>query len=250
MEVFRRFCRWLYRKVYDDEIVVDPGEIERLREMSKSSALIFIPSHKSNFDHLIMYYLLFSEGFPPPHTAAGANMSFFPMSRILPRTGAYFIRRSFQNDPVYKEALAGFMNYLVQRRFHQEFFIEGGRTRSGKQLPPRYGMLRYIVEGVRAQRRDGRALRARPRLTYDQMLEVDEYVRQERRRGPKEARELRLPGAHGPLAARPRASGACTCASPSRSRWASTWSARDDQRLLVEKLAFQHRERDQRQRAR
>ncbi len=178
MELFRRFTRFCYSRVYDPEIDVSDEQLERLRELGKRQALVFIPSHKSNFDHLILYYLFFSRGFPPPHTAAGNNMSFFPMSRILPGTGAYFIRRSFQDDPVYKECLRGFITYLVQRRFHQEFFIEGGRTRSGKQLPPRYGMLRYIVEGVRRTDVD-EVLCVPTTITYDQILEVGEYVRQE-----------------------------------------------------------------------
>jgi len=236
MEVFRRFCRWLYRKVYDDEIVVDRGEIERLREMSKSSALVFIPSHKSNFDHLIMYYLLFSEGFPPPHTAAGANMSFFPMSRILPRTGAYFIRRSFQDDPVYKEALAGFMNYLVQRRFHQEFFIEGGRTRSGKLLPPRYGMLRYIVEGSASSgMTDVRFVPTA--LSYDQLLEVDEYARQlggEDKRPESFSFLVRMI-----LSLRGRSFGRVYMRFAEPIELGEHLERTRDQRLLVEKLAFQ-----------
>ena len=177
MEIFRRLCRWVYTRVYEPEIAASPDELDRLRELGRSSALVFIPSHKSNFDHLVLYYLLFSSGLPPPHTAAGNNMSFFPLSRILPGTGAYFIRRSFQDDPVYREALGGFLTYLVQRRFHQEFFIEGGRTRSGKLLPPRYGMLRYIVDGSR--RSDVRDVLFVPTaISYDQLLEVDEYARQ------------------------------------------------------------------------
>jgi glycerol-3-phosphate O-acyltransferase len=188
MELFRRFTRFCYTRVYDSEIDVQQEQLEKLRELGKRSALVFIPSHKSNFDHLILYYLFFSHGFPPPHTAAGSNMSFFPMSRILPGTGAYFIRRSFQDDPVYKECLRSFITYLVQRRFHQEFFIEGGRTRSGKQLPPRYGMLRYIVEGVR--RTDVDDVQFVPTaITYDQILEVGEYVRQEQGE-PKERESL------------------------------------------------------------
>jgi glycerol-3-phosphate O-acyltransferase len=178
MELFRRFTRFCYTRVYDAELDVAPEQLERLHELGKRSPLVFIPSHKSNFDHLILYYLFFSNGFPPPHTAAGNNMSFFPMSRILPGTGAYFMRRAFQDDPVYKECLRSFITYLVQRRFHQEFFIEGGRTRSGKQLPPRYGMLRYIVEGVRRTDVDD-VLIVPTSITYDQVLEVGEYVRQE-----------------------------------------------------------------------
>lgn len=186
MELFRRFVTWLYTKIYDKDIDVHPHEIEKLRALGRTSALVFIPSHKSNFDHMMLYHLLFTNGFAPPHTAAGNNMSFFPMSRILPKTGAYFIRRSFQNDPIYKESLRGFINYLVQRRFHQEFFIEGGRTRSGKLLPPRYGMLRYIVDGIR--RADVSDVYFVPTaITYDQVFEVEEYVKEQL--GGKKERE-------------------------------------------------------------
>lgn len=177
MEVFRRFCRWLYTRVYDAEIAVDPRALERLRELGRESPLVFVPSHKSHFDHAIMYSLLASVGLPPPHTAAGNNMAFFPMNRLLPRTGAYFIRRSFQDDPVYRECLAGLIDFLVERGFHQEFFIEGGRTRSGKLLPPRYGMVRYIVDGAR-RRRVSDARFVPVSIAYDELLEVDDYTRE------------------------------------------------------------------------
>ena len=177
MEVFRRFTRWIYTLAYDPEIDVDPGQLDKLRELGRRSPLVFVPSHKSNFDHLALYSLLFTSGFPPPHTAAGINMSFFPMSRILPGTGAYFLRRSFQDDPIYKESLRAFINSLVQHRFHQEFFIEGGRSRSGKLLPPRYGILNYVVDGAR--RHDiGEVLFVPVSISYDQILELAEYVRQ------------------------------------------------------------------------
>jgi len=177
MEIFRRFTRWIYTLAYEPEIDVDPGELEKLRELGRRAPLVFIPSHKSNFDHLALYSLLSSFGFPPPHTAAGINMAFFPMSRILPGTGAYFLRRSFSDDPIYKESLRAFINTLVQHRFHQEFFIEGGRSRSGKLLPPRYGILNYVVDGAR--RHDiGEVLFVPVAIAYDQILELAEYVRQ------------------------------------------------------------------------
>ena len=178
MELFHRFARWLYTRVYEPEIVVKRHELDHLHELGRRAALVFIPSHKSNFDHLSLYALLFSSGFPPPHTAAGINMSFFPMNRILPRTGAYFIRRSFHNDPIYKECLRAFISYLVQRRFHQEFFIEGGRTRSGKLLPPRYGMLRYVVEGSRKTHVQD-VYFIPTAITYSQIFEVEGYVREQ-----------------------------------------------------------------------
>jgi glycerol-3-phosphate O-acyltransferase len=178
IELLRRFVRWMYTKVYDDEIDVEPGQLERLLELSRSTPLVFTPSHKSNFDHLVLFYLLTSSGFPPPHTAAGINMSFFPMSRVLPGTGAYFIRRSFANDPVYKECLRRFIEYLVQRRFHQEFFIEGGRSRAGKLLPPRYGMLNYVVDGVQRSHVDD-VLFVPTAIAYDEVAEIGDYVREQ-----------------------------------------------------------------------
>ena len=178
IELLRRFVRWMYTKVYASEIEVEPGQLERLRRLSRECPLVFAPSHKSNFDHLVLFYLLLSSGFPPPHTAAGINMSFFPMSHVLPGTGAYFIRRSFANDPVYKECLRRFVEYLVQRRFHQEFFIEGGRSRTGKLLPPRYGMINYIVGGVERSNVDD-VLFVPTSIAYDEVAEIGDYVREQ-----------------------------------------------------------------------
>ena len=236
VELLRRFAGWLYSQVYDAEIAVDPRALERLRELGKTSSLVFIPSHKSNFDHLVLYYLLVTAGFSPPHTAAGINMAFFPMGWILPRTGAYFIRRSFRDDPVYRAALAEFMSYLVRGRFHQEFFIEGGRTRSGKLLPPRYGMLRYIVDGSRRSGVDD--VRFVPTaITYDQLLEVEEYVRQVL--GDEKERESFGFLIRTIRAARKRRLGRVyvSFAEPIPLR-AHLERAGDDQ-LVVEKLAFQ-----------
>ncbi len=178
MELFARFCGGAFRLAYESDVDVDAARLGRLRELARRSPLVFVPSHQSNLDHLVLYHALFTSGFPPPFTAAGINMSFWPLSRILPGTGAFFLRRSISDDPVYREALRGFVNYLVQRRFHLEFFIEGGRTRTGKLLPPRYGLLRYIVDSAREHGMDD-VLIVPTSLTYDQVLEVGEYVRQQ-----------------------------------------------------------------------
>ncbi len=235
MEIFRRFSRWVCSMAFDPEFDVDPGELEKLRQLGRRAPLVFIPSHKSNFDHMSLYSLLFSSGFPPPHTAAGINMSFFPMSRILPGTGAYFLRRSFQDDPIYKESLRGFINTLVQHRFHQEFFIEGGRSRSGKLLPPRYGILNYIVDGAR--RSDiNEVLFIPTSISYDQILELAEYVRQNL--GDEKEAESFVFLLRQIRAARARKLGRIHL------RFAEPISLREyldrsgDDRLVVEKLAF------------
>jgi glycerol-3-phosphate O-acyltransferase len=175
--IFSRLARWLTQLAFEPEVSLDPAQIARLRELARGASLVFLPSHQSNVDHLVMFHALFGAGLAPPFTAAGLNMSFWPISRLLRGTGAFFIRRS-GDDPVYREVLRAFVAYLLQRHFHLEFFIEGTRTRSGKLLPPRYGLLRYTLEAASAPGA-GDVLLAPAALAYDQVLEVGEYVRQQ-----------------------------------------------------------------------
>src|SRR5690606_24416913 len=79
-------------------------------------------------------------GLPPNHTAGGINMNFFPIGALVRRSGVFFIRRSFRDDAVYRHVLAHYVDYLIEKRFPLEWYIEGGRSRSGKLLPPRYGL--------------------------------------------------------------------------------------------------------------
>jgi glycerol-3-phosphate O-acyltransferase len=188
--IFSRLARRLTRLAFDPEISLDPAQIARLREQARGASLVFLPSHQSNLDHPVLFYALFTAGFAPPFTAAGINMSFWPMSRLLRGTGAFFIRRS-GDDPVYREALRAFVAYLLQRHFHLEFFIEGTRTRSGKLLPPRFGLLRYVLEAGRDPAARDDVLFVPASLSYDQVLEVGEYVRQQLGEG-RERESLRF----------------------------------------------------------
>ena len=88
-------------------------------------------------------------GLPPNHTAGGINMNFFPMGAVVRRTGIFFIRRSFKDNETYKFVLQHYIDFLIEKRFPLEWYIEGGRSRSGKLLPPRYGMLAYAVDAYR-----------------------------------------------------------------------------------------------------
>jgi glycerol-3-phosphate O-acyltransferase len=178
LAIFSRLARWLTQLAFDPEVSLDPAQIARLRELARGASLVFLPSHQSNVDHLVLFHALSGAGFAPPFTAAGINLSFWPMSRLLRGTGAFFIRRS-GDDPVYREALRAFVAYLLQRHFHLEFFIEGTRTRTGKLLPPRFGLLRYAVEAGRDPAGGGDVLFVPASLSYDQVLEVGEYVRQQ-----------------------------------------------------------------------
>jgi len=85
------------------------------------------------------------------HTAGGINMNFFPMGALMRRTGIFFIRRSFKDNEVYKLVLRQYIDYLVEKRFPLEWYIEGTRSRSGKLMPPRFGLLAYVVDASGAR---------------------------------------------------------------------------------------------------
>jgi glycerol-3-phosphate O-acyltransferase len=137
---------------------------------------------------LVLFRLLHEEGLPPNHTAGGINMNFFPMGSIARRAGIFFIRRTFKDNEVYKFVLRSYIDFLIEKRFPLEWFIEGGRSRSGKLLPPRYGMMSYVVDSYLRGKSDDVIL-IPVSIAYDQISEVGDYAR-EQRGGAKEAEGL------------------------------------------------------------
>ena len=145
------YAAWFLHKVFTkifDDITVNDEDFERVRELSKEGALVFIPSHKSYVDFLVLSYLLFRKGLLPPHIAAGSNLNIVGLGRIFKKGGAFFIRRSFRGNVLYSEVLRRYMAELLNNRVGIEFFIEGARSRSGKLSPPKFGMLKMIVESA------------------------------------------------------------------------------------------------------
>jgi glycerol-3-phosphate O-acyltransferase len=92
---------------------------------------------------------MYENELPPPHTAGGINMNFFLGGPLLRRAGIFFIRRSFKDNEVYKFVLRQYIDYLIEKRFTLEWYIEGTRSRSGKLMPPRFGLLAYVVDAYR-----------------------------------------------------------------------------------------------------
>src|SRR5207237_298613 len=127
---------------------VDVDGLERLRALGRRQALVFLPSHRSYVDPLVLRTALHAHGFAPNHVLGGVNVAFWPIGPLARRSGYVFIRRSIKDNPVYKLTLREYVGYLVRKRFNLEWYIEGGRTRTGKLRPPRLGLLAYLVEAV------------------------------------------------------------------------------------------------------
>lgn len=138
-----KMCRWLGRAYKLD---VKPSQIKKISELNKQSTLVFLPNHRSYLDPLILRSALQDYDFEPNHVLGGLNLSFFPMGTIARRNGVVFIRREFKDDDVYKVCLKAYMAYLVKHKQNLEWYIEGGRTRTGKLRPPRMGILSYLVD--------------------------------------------------------------------------------------------------------
>jgi len=179
------FIRRLYTQGYAESIDYDREQLERIYALAQRHPVVFLPTHKSNLDHLSLQYVLHENGHPPNHTAGGINMNFFPLGPLWRRSGVFFIRRSFKNNEVYKFVLRQYVDYLVAKRFPLEWYLEGGRSRSGKLLPPRYGMLAYVVDAYRRAKAEDIFLLP-VSIAYDQIQDVGSYAA-EQSGGPKQA---------------------------------------------------------------
>ena len=165
---------WLYRQGYGS-IHYQPGAFRDIATLGQTSSLVFLPSHKSNLDHLVLQYVLWENDAPPNHTAGGINMNFFPIGPIIRRTGVFFIRRTFKDNPIYKFVLRSYIDYLIANRFPLEWYLEGGRSRSGKLSPPRFGMLSYVTDSFRRGQAEDVYL-VPTSITYDQIMDVGSYA--------------------------------------------------------------------------
>ncbi|HEM47253.1 MAG TPA: glycerol-3-phosphate 1-O-acyltransferase, partial [Alphaproteobacteria bacterium] len=179
IDLAARLIRLLYTQGYAAEIQYDREQLAGIAGLSQRHPVVFLPTHKSNLDHLVLQYMLYENGLPPNHTAGGINMNFFPVGPLVRRSGVFFIRRSFRDDPVYKLVLRHYIDYLIEKRFSLEWYIEGGRSRSGKLLPPRFGMLAYVVDAWRRHKCDDVHL-IPVSIAYDQIQEVGGYSDEQR----------------------------------------------------------------------
>ncbi|MEU8897907.1 glycerol-3-phosphate 1-O-acyltransferase [Nocardia sp. NPDC048505] len=153
------------------KVDTDESGLTALKTLNRRYPLVFLPSHRSYVDAFVLGDVLARNDFPPNHVIGGANLSFWPMGPIARRTGTVFIRRSFGDDEVYKAVVEEYFAYLLTKRFNLEWYFEGGRTRTGKLRPPRYGLLNYLAAAVRRNRVDD-VLLVPVSITYERLNEL------------------------------------------------------------------------------
>jgi len=180
--------RWIIRWMFEG-VSFSQQEVENVKATAQKAPLVLIPCHKSHIDYLIISYILFQSHMPCPLIAAGKNLSFWPLGPFFRGGGAFFIRRTFRGAILYSKVFAEYIFRLLKEGFNIEFFIEGGRSRTGKLILPKLGLLSIILNAYK----DGACedLMLVPIfIGYDRVLEESAYLH-EIEGGQKEPENLR-----------------------------------------------------------
>ena len=168
------FCTWLWARLYDG---IEISNIDVVTRIAPSQGIVYVPTHRSHIDYLLLSYSLHQQGLTPPHIAAGANLNMPVVGTILRRSGAFFLRRSFKGEPLYAAVFHEYLHLILTRGFPLEYFIEGGRSRSGRMLAPKAGILGMTVNSF--IREHTRPLVFVPvYIGYEKVLEGPTYLRE------------------------------------------------------------------------
>ena len=166
------FLTWVWTRVYDR---IEVHNFEQVSKIAAGNSLVYIPCHRSHIDYLLMSYLLFKRGLTVPHIAAGSNLNMPLVGPILRGGGAFFLRRKLKGAALYSAVFLEYVHLMIQRGFPIEYYIEGGRSRSGRTLTPRTGMLGMTVQSYLRTR-------ARPLyfvpvyVGYEKLMEGGSYL--------------------------------------------------------------------------
>ncbi|MFQ3786153.1 glycerol-3-phosphate 1-O-acyltransferase PlsB [Halomonas sp. A29] len=182
--------RRLWNRLYDG---VEVRGLDRVKALAGDHTLVYVPCHRSHIDYLLLSYVLYRDGLMPPHIAAGRNLNMPVIGPLLRRGGAFFMRRSFRDKPLYAAVFNEYLHRLLERGHPLEYFIEGGRSRSGRMLAPRPGMLSMTLRSFRRSADNT----SPPRLAfvpvyigYERVIENSSYQRE--LRGGKKRKESPL----------------------------------------------------------
>jgi len=174
---FSIFLKRLWKKIFTG-IDVDASGLSRIREKTKRNApLIYVPSHKSHVDYLVLNDVLYRHRMQFPRIAAGTNLSFWPVGHIFRKSGAFFIRRAFKGARLYATVFETYIKTLLQEGQAIEFFIEGGRSRTGKLNQPRTGFLAILLQAQKEGYCED-LLFVPTSIAYDRIIEEKAHLRE------------------------------------------------------------------------
>jgi glycerol-3-phosphate O-acyltransferase len=140
--VLSRVLRWLWHRIYDG---IELNHMAQVHEVAKDKEIIYVPCHRSHFDYLLLGYVTYHDGLHMPHVAAGINLNIPVVGGILRRGGAFFLRRTFKGNRLYAAVFDSYIHQILVKGHSMEYFVEGGRSRTGRLLTPKGGMLVMTV---------------------------------------------------------------------------------------------------------
>ncbi len=188
IEIAAKIIKWFIRTMFDG-LSVNTDMLNRIKSMCRRGPLILVPCHKSHIDYLVLSYLMYLNNMPCPHVVAGKNLFFWPVGAFLRAGGAFSIRRTFKGAALYSKVFAEYVHKLLGEGFNIELFIEGGRSRTGKLLPPQLGFLSILLHAFKNQACDDMIF-VPIYVGYDRVPEEKAYL-QEIEGGSKEPENLK-----------------------------------------------------------
>jgi len=166
------FLSWLWNKLYQGINVKNAERVRRLNQQGHE--IVYVPCHRSHMDYLLLSYVIYHQGMVPPHIAAGINLNFWPAGPLFRRGGAFFIRRSFRGNKLYSTVFREYLSLLFQKGYAVEYYTEGGRSRTGRLLPPKTGMIAMTLQAMlRGQKRPITLIPVY--IGYEHVMEVSTY---------------------------------------------------------------------------
>ena len=179
LDMMNALYRAACRSHHDAKINVDNSQLERVAQTMGARPVVFLVSHKSMLDTMALSLVLFDADLPLPLTFGGINPNKPGLGALARRSGIIFLRRSFQDNEIYKATFRRYIDYLIEKRFSLLWALEGTRSRTGKLLPPRFGLFSYVVESIlRTRLYDVTFIPVS--VAYDQITEVEDYSIEQR----------------------------------------------------------------------
>ncbi len=178
LDVWMKFCNFCLGLGYEPRLYYRTEDLERIRSIVRHHPSALLWTHKTYIDGFVVPKILFDNDFPVPHFFGGANLNIPLLGFLVRRAGGIFIKRSFGDNEIYKAVLRQYIGYLMEKRFPLTWSFEGTRSRLGKLMPPKYGVLKYVLEGC--YNSDAHNVHIIPvTVSYDLIRDAEEYAKEQ-----------------------------------------------------------------------